>query len=1157
MILIGIGIAITILVGSLRQKTHSLIAHSVYWVFFILLGIWSLEGLPYVYLFGLILPFAIRLITSYWFTKDLILHQHISSILMIIVLGSIILYTPFDFYILGIYLSIEFILIIKWVVSNLKRHGVSFGQNSGKRVNLIISFYTLNIPLALALLLTSTSTGIDARLFLEVVLLVISGISLFIYAGFNDAYKPIFGEAKYAKSSLEAAEKYRILNEIENQIRKNKFHLDQDASLQNLANLVHANIHQVSQVLNEKKGMTFFELIAYHRVQEGKKLLRNENYKKFKIEQIAEEVGYLSKSAFNTSFKKITGFTPSEYRNSDVRDHKIEHQEHKEIARSLMDEGTFGYVKNSTIMFSSFLKVFLRTQLRNKAFSAINLIGLVLGITSTLLIIVYLNHELSYDKFHTNAQDIYRVVWLTGNPQTRTPHPMAQALVRDFPQVRSGVSLTPVYGPGLTLQSIYVRNSENNVMFKEPDIFLADSTFFDVFDFKLVAGDKKDALDDVGDIVISDDLARKYFGDEDPLGKSLEIVEYDFRGIIAGVMETPPSNSHFHPKLLVSYITRKSADPDHFWFQWNDFGHFNYVRLDEGSDPADIVNAIPEWLTNYLELTQAQVEDMQSRLYYLDLQPITDIHLHSNLRWELEANSNIIYVYILIAAVIFLVTIASINFVNLTTARAFERSKEVGMRRALGAKKSNISFQFIAESVFICIMALAIAYLSSFLLFDQFNQLVGQNISPQRLFDPEVIIFAVVIAIFIGIITGIYPSSFLTKIKPVDVLKGKFVNRSSGSSIRKILISIQFVVSTIMIFGSLVILGQIQYMEGKELGFDDDEILVVELHSDEEVSRLNSLKAEMKRIPGILMACGISNLPGGQFNQNEIFPVVRPDDQVSCSELRVDFDALELLGINLRLGRWFDPSMKQDSLGLSFIVNEAAYKGLNLENPFEDKIIWNEEIQPREGKIVGVIEDFHYKSLHKSIQPLVINVNPSSINYLLLKIEAGNSISGILDKLEDVHYQFDDQFQFDYFFLNQLVQNQYESERKALGVFNLFTTLALVLASMGLLGLAYLVITQRTREIGIRKVMGARVMDILVMENKTFLKVILISLIIGLPTSYFVMQTWLEAFAYRIGFSIWPFIITILMLSIIAIASVSLAVLRTILKNPSVALRYE
>ena len=1138
-----VGMALVLSLLAVRRKLFSLAG---VWVLIMLMLISSPFNIPGV-LLCLFLPRVLLIHTKRFFRLAIQVPRELVNALPVFVMTA--LYWSLDWKshtFLILLFSFEYLQLLFFIVREYRKRGITLSSNAGLRI-WMMNAWTVLPPVLFAITLLVGPNPLLGLVFL---------VPATWYYTRDDAYEP-YTQIKYASSDLQAVEKAELTRKLQEIILRSDYLLQGNASLSGLADRLKTSTHHLSQLLNETRQQTFFGLLASVRIQKAKQLLTDPKHTHEKIEEIAALVGYASKSSFNTSFKKITGKTPSEYRDADVRPDKVERLDQQEERRTLDTNDTFGLAIITSDMLSSFFKIYFRNLSRNRVFSFINLFGLTIGISSALLIFVFLQHELSYDRFHRNAEDIYRVAWMTSNPQTRTPHPMAQAMVADFAEVEAAVSLTPVYGPGLTLQSVYIRNKENNRMFQEPDMFLADSTFFDVFDFELMVGNRSEVLRNVGDIVISESIARKYFDDVNPLGKSLEAVEYGFSGVIVGVMKDAPVASHFHPKILISYVTRKSVEPESFWWTWGDFGHFNYVRLQPGTDANKLEAAIPEWLAKYIELTPEQIADMKARRNYAALQPIVDIHLHSKIRWELESNGDITFIRILWAAIAFLILIACVNFINLTSARAFERAKEVGVRRTLGGEKNGVLVQFVAESVTTSLMALVLGYLLAAAAFSQFQSITGKPIEMIELLSLDVLIYSMTMSLLIGIISGIYPALSVLQFHPLETLKGKLVNQHKGSLLRKGLMSVQFLVSAIMIFGSLIVLDQIRFMEDKALGFDEDQVIVFDLHSDQQVRRIEAIKNEINLIPGVLATGGISNLPSGQFNQNVIYPESSQEDVVDCSELRVDFDALHVLGITLSEGRFFDPSMSQDSAGASFIVNRAAANQLNVENLYEASIIWNEEDAPRKGKVVGVLEDFHYKSLHSSVQPLAINVVPGALNYVLVKVEAGTNMSTILSELEEVHRQFDQELDFDYSFLDQLIGNQYESERRALEVFNLFTVLALLLAGLGLLALSYLIITQRTREIGIRKVVGARVLDILIMENGSFLKIVAVSLVIGLPVGYALMQFWLQSFAYQVPFHLSPFLITVGLLCGIAVATVTLAVLRTVLINPGQALRYE
>ncbi|MEM9324623.1 MAG: FtsX-like permease family protein [Bacteroidota bacterium] len=1145
----SLGLLIALIVLSIRRGRWHLTS---YWMGNVLFAssVWWMTALPDGMIAVLVI-WALQWYVQGFFQQPFSLKRLVSvNLPAIFLMIAAIAFERFGNYLVPMGMLWSFVALLTVIHKVYSRKGINALGRSGPRI-LWINLATLHVGLMAIFVGYQVSPGVYGPL-------TITWLAYSIWHFARDgAFAYFDSAAKYTKSTLDVKEKARLLAELDALLQAPDYFFRPDSSLQGLAKLLRTNTHRLSQLLNESKGQSFFELQAQVRMQKAKALLADPDTSHLKIEEIGNQVGYASKSSFNTTFKKTVGRTPSAYRDQQVRSYKVERSEARVERDSLGVLDTFEWIQNSSVMFTNFFKVYFRTQRRNVLFSAINLIGLITGLCSALFIIVYLQHELSYDTFHQRSQDIYRVIWQSDNPQTRTPHPAAQALVRDFPEVERGVSLSPVYGSGLTLQSIYMRNPLNDRMFREPDVFSADSTFFDVFGFELLMGEPRRVLDDVGEIVITASLARKYFGDESPLGKLLEFVEYGFSGVVSGVMRDAPPASHFHPQVLISYISRKSMDPDSEWWTWADFGHFNYVKLHPDANPKGVEAAMIDWLPKYVDFSEEGLASLKQREHFLELQAIEDIHLHSDIRWELEANGNIVFVQILAASLVFLIVIVAINFINLTTVRAFERTKEVGVRRSLGAAKQAISLQFLMESVVTSCLALGCAFLLAVLLFPGFSGISGLPVSSNALWHPMVIGLAIAVALVIGLVTGIYPSVALVGMPAVQMLKGRYTPRTSTGRIQRTLVLIQFSVSAIMIFGSIVVLAQVKFMESKDLGFDSDQVLVMEIHDRAEMRRLEALKTEVLKIPGVIDAAGISNLPGQQFNQNPVFPVGDSHSEISFAEVMLDFGTLQLLGLDLIDGRWLDPSMGTDTLGTSFIVNEAAMQQLQLEDPFDTPIRWVTEGDGFVGKIVGVVEDFHYKSLHRSIQPLIMHINPRDMNYLMLKVSGGTNLSQVIARLEEVHAAFDQRFDLDYFFLDTVLDDQYRAERRALDIFQIFTLLAIIMAALGLLGMAFLVITQRTKEIGIRKVIGATPVNIWWMELRPFLLIVGMALLVGLPVSYLIMDSWLSGFAYRVTLNWSAFAASAIILLVVAVLTVSGAVIRTIIRNPSKSLRYE
>lgn len=994
----------------------------------------------------------------------------------------------------------------------------------------------------------------------------------FVLAALSFVYFQVFRESafsspiplgnKYQKSTLSPEIKSMILGKIDSIFEQENFHLRDDASLTTLAQELRATTHHLSQVLNESKKISFQDLLAQHRIREACRLLREEDRSNIKIENIAAMVGYNSKSAFNTAFKKRTGKTPSEYRDAkDVSSYREERLSERKTPSS--DDGTFSLIKNLSLklkggMVTNFFKVFYRNLKRNRLFSAINLFGLAVAFTCSILIYLFISDERSFDRELPDYERIHRISWISDNPQTRTPHPMAQAMSRDLPEVESAVSLSPWYGPGLSRELVRVRNVEKNILFEEPDFFFADSTFFDVFDLDLIEGDAE-ALSKPWTLVISEEMAIKYFGDASAIGQ--ELLVNDMPIAVSTVVKGMPKNSHFHFKALMPYATLKTINPDDGWLKWPDFGHFNYIKITPDANRAELESRIPDWIVNYLDWPQENIDRLMDGSLRFVLQPIADIHLHSHLRWELENNGNVLYVYILTATLAFLLLIAVINYVNLTTAKSMERAREIGVRKTLGAVSINLSFQFYLESIFFCLMALILALGTTFFLIEGFNFLSGKAFDLVDVYNINFVLKLIGLSIVIGVLAGFYPAVALSAFKPAEVLKGKLTTSSKGVRMRGVLVVTQFVVSAILIAGSLIILRQIDYMKNKELGFDQDALISIRIPvsvelGDIDLHETRSIQTQIEAVPGVLKTSTVSNLPGGQFNQHPMYASKNPENRVYMSEMMVSFDVEEVFDFEIVQGRAFERSYAADSAGLNFILNESAISQLNLEEPIGENLVWVDNENIIEGTIIGVVKDFHYRSLHEEIQPLLIQLNEYGVGEVVVKME-GTNFQKVLGDIELIYQATRSDLPFEYQFLDQQLAELYANEVKTLSIFSVFAVVALILASLGLLGMAIAMLNQRIKEVGMRKILGASSTQIMRMIFAQFAKLILISLLIGLPISYVVMQNWIREFSYQVPFGIMPYVWSGLMLLFVAVISVSSAVFRIAFSNPVDALRYE
>ncbi|PLX19234.1 MAG: hypothetical protein C0597_05505 [Marinilabiliales bacterium] len=802
-------------------------------------------------------------------------------------------------------------------------------------------------------------------------------------------------------------------------------------------------------------------------------------------------------------------------------------------------------------MIKNYLIIAFRNALRNKAFSLINILGLSIGIACSLYITYWVRDELSFDQFHNHSERIYRIYWESDNPQTRTPHPMAQALVSDFPEIENAVSISPIWGPGLTIPTITVKYKDKK--FDETGFFSADSTFFDVFSFKLLKGNPKTALKEPGGIIISEKMAKKYFGNEDPMDKTISFIFGDEVNLkVTGVIQNIPSNSHFHFDFLVSYVSLKYRDTGEY-YTWADFGHFNYILLKNKNDAENVEESLNQWSKKYIDWPEEYLSRIDNNIIGFRLQSITDIHLHSNLKWELEQNGSYSYILIFSTLAFLIIVIACVNFMNLSTAKSTKRAKEIGIRKVSGASKSQVIRQFLGESFFTVLLSLLIAIILFELFRPAFNNLTAKQITIDY-FNINFLRDIVYLLITITLLAGMYPALFMARYKANDVLKGNMKNKVSGIVIRKLMVIVQFSISTALIIGTIIVSQQTNFLNNKKLGIDTEKILVVPLKDYHILNHIESLENELIQHNAISKVCALSNIPGRQFNQNPI-RWSKAENSESASELHVDYNFFDLLNLNMIEGRAFSKDFSADSLDV-FIINETAAKQFEWKSPINEIVIWDDDEITRRGKIIGIVEDFHFQSLHKNIEPLIIKVSPAEYNYLFLKINVHNINeinSYVQQKLRAMNYNAD----YTSFFLDDDIVKLYNAENRMQKMFFYFTLFAIIISCLGLFGLALFMTEQRTKEIGIRRVHGSSIFNIMIILSKQFLKWVALAVIISIPVSYYFMQNWLLNFAYKIHIQWWVFIIAGILAFLIAILTVSFQSFKTAIKNPVESLRYE
>ncbi|MFT6868216.1 MAG: putative ABC transport system permease protein [Cyclobacteriaceae bacterium] len=1066
-----------------------------------------------------------------------------------------------DDWVLTIFSAVTVVFYLVLVIRTMRAQGIQKGiswfSNPGARLGWFRNFVIINVFCVGYLFFL----GISNSMVTQIIILLVITYALYQVMRESTFFTPIPLGNKYQKSTLSPEIKSSILNKLDIVLGKQKFYLRDDASLSALAKELGATTHHLSQVLNESLKISFQDLLARYRVREACRLLRSKDQQQVKIENIATMVGYNSKSAFNTAFKKRTGLTPSEYKDAKVvrtygEERLTERKAPLQERSTFLLNQVFNFKMNSD-MIQDFFKMFSRNVKRNAFFSLLNVLGLTVGFTCSILIYLFISDELSYDTEIQGYDRIYRIAWMNDNPQTRTPHPMAQAMVNDFPEVEAAVSLSPWYGNGLSKEFVRVKNVKSNILFEEPDFYFADSAFLDVFQLKIIEGDM-DALSKPFSLVITEPMARKYFGDESAIGQELELNDMSIS--VSAVVEPMPKNAHFHFQAIIPYVTLKQINPRDSWMKWEDFGHFNYIRLKENVEASTIESKIPKWISGYVDWDQSYIDRLLSGEFSFDLQPIADIHLYSHLRWELESNGNVLYIHILTVTLFFLILIASINYVNLTTAKSIERAKEIGIRKTLGAISRNLSVQFYLESVLFCTIAMVLSLGLAFLLLDSFNFLSGKQFSWTMIMNTSFILRAFGLSILIGLMAGFYPAMVLSDFKPVEVLKGKLTTQSKGVKMRSFLVIMQFTVSAILISGSLIIFRQIQYMKDKELGFDQKAIISIDIPTSIEYGGLNmaavyAVQQKIESLAGVMSTTMMSNIPGGQFNQHPYYAEKDPQNKVDFINIMVDFGVEEVLGLEVMAGRSFDSSIPSDSVK-SYVINETGSKRLNLKNPIGETLVFAGAGDSFSGKIVGVVRDFHFKSMHEPIEPLAMVVQPLGVSHMLVKFD-GNQYGSIISQIEVIYEELNKDLPFEYHFLDQQLAGLYDSEMKTLSIFSLFAGIALILACLGLLGMAIAMLNQRIKEVGMRKILGASAVQIMQLIFGQFLILIGIALLIGLPVSSIVMQGWMNEFSYRAPFGIMPFVCSTLILLFVAAISVSSAVIKIAFSNPIEALRYE
>jgi putative ABC transport system permease protein len=803
-------------------------------------------------------------------------------------------------------------------------------------------------------------------------------------------------------------------------------------------------------------------------------------------------------------------------------------------------------------MLLHYFKLALRHLRKNRGFSAINITGLSIGIAVSIVGFLFVGHELSYDRFHDNADRIVRIAVdaLVGNTEIRqlhTPAPMAQALYDEFPEVEEVCRITP---------TSYARIIIDDKIFKEDDVLMVDSTFFRMFSFPLLNGEKENVLNQPNAVVLSENTALKYFGHLDVVG---ELIKYRHRNTdttyllnVTGVMKDFPENSHFHAEVLVSILTFDGLYNNPAWFS-----NFNrtYILLKENADYRVLDTKMPEFVDKYLfeGSYQERIAGTNNK-WELHLQPLLDIHLNSNFRGEFKANGKKEYVYIFLIAAVFILLLAVVNFVNLSTAKSASRAREVGIRKVLGSGKPRLFSQFMGESFLYSVVSLIIGLVFMELILEMIREVFNIHMVMPYFSSPFTIPALLVGGLLLGLLSGFYPALVLSNFSPMFALKDTSLRGKKSPWLRNVLVVFQFAVSVVLIFGTIIIFLQMRLLQNEDLGFDKSNILIIQ-HATALDPNQESFKAELLQLPFVESVSISNRLPGHQFN-NLGFRADDFEDTFTLNICGCDEGYDDVLKLNILDGRFFSPEYGTDST--STILNQEAVKLLGWEEPIGKKVY---DLGPNQTgyTVIGVIEDLYYESKHHSIQPMALMNLRSPFgfvpSYVSVRLNQENMAEIILE-ISQVWDSFSPGLSFDYTMLASEYDRLYINEQQTQSLFIAFSILAVFIACLGLLGLSSFMLEQQTREIGVRKVFGATAPNISLMFIGRFMRWVIIANIIGWPIAWYVMDNWLQNFQYRVALTWWVFIAAAMITVFVALLTTLYESLKAAQSNPIKTLRH-
>ncbi len=806
-------------------------------------------------------------------------------------------------------------------------------------------------------------------------------------------------------------------------------------------------------------------------------------------------------------------------------------------------------------MFNNYLKIALRNIFKHKGYSLINIIGLAIGIACCLLILLYVNDELSYDRYHENVDRIYRVIEEVrlegvGEESSSMPFPTGDTLPMEYPDVvEASVRFFNFQLPSMSVQ--YGRSDEK--LFNESRFFFADAAVFQIFSFEMIKGDPKTALEEPNTIVITEAMAEKYFEEEDPIGKTLRW-QNGVNLNVTGVLKNIPPNSHFQFDFLASFETLRrlfGGNLPQGWY-WNPC--WTYILLKEGASPDALQAQFPA-------LVQKYFPDSIKDKVVIKLQPLKDIHLFSHLDYEINPNSDISYIYIFSAIAVFVLLIACINFMNLATARSANRGREVGMRKVLGAYRSQLIRQFLGESMILCVIAALLAVFIVEIVLPAFNAFSGKALSTDYFTDGRLLAGLGLITLTVGFFSGIYPAFFLSGFDPVKVMKGTLERGGKSSGFRKVLVVVQFAISIVLIIGTIICFQQLNYLRNSGLGFNKDQVVMLPAYGTAPARWYERFRDRILQDPHIANVAAVEDVLGAKYQTGSFIPEGTSESNMQQIPLLVvTHDFIETFDMEMVSGRSFSKEFPTD-ITEGIIINESASKrfGWSPEEALGKRLRQQNGLMLR---VVGVVKDFNYASLSQPITPFVLEMprNAGQMNgrvrYVAIKTSTAN-FQQTIGFLKSTWEEVVPNRSFDFFFLDDELDKQYNSEEQMGRVFGVFTILAIVIACLGLFALASFTTELRTREIGIRKVLGAQVSGIVMLLSKEFAKWVLIANVIAWPVAYYVMESWLDSFAYRTFIGIQTFIVATVLAFVIAILTVSFQAIKAALSDPVKSLRHQ